>query len=446
MSKNIKESARYLALELLLKIHRQKTYSNIGLNQILKKYSLLPQDERLLTNLVYGVLQHRMTLEYWLEPFIKEAKQVDDWVYELLLLAIYQLKYLDKIPMHAIFNETIEISKIKGHGGTRKFVTGILHAIQRKGLRNFNDLPFQKRLSIEYSVPVWIVKALINATGEEKTAKMLAVINDKPHDSLRTNIAKIDRDALQLKLVKEKINTIKSPITVEGLIAEKGFLAGTPAFKQGDFIIQDESAILVEESMGVKPGQQILDACSAPGCKTTQIAAVLHHQGQVMALDIHENKLRLVRKNAKRLGVADVIKTQALDARKVNEEFKANTFDQILVDAPCSGIGLIRRKPEIKYEKTLQDSLNLAKVQLAILDSVAVCLKHGGKLTYSTCTILNTENQTVIDRFLKIHPEFKQVKTITTKNLKSQRQELGLTIYPDDYGSDGFFIATLIKE
>ena len=361
------------------------------------------------------------------------------------MLAIYQMQYLDKVPDHAIFNETIEIAKVRGHAGTRKFVTGVLHAIKRKGLRNFDDLTAAQRLSVEESIPQWIIDQLISKVGLEKTTQIARAVNQAPHDSLRVNTGKVKISELQAQLKEEEIATSLSKIASEGLVADKGFLAGTTEFKQGDFIIQDESAMLAVESMDVQPGQKILDACAAPGGKTTQIATALASQGEVVALDIHQHKLKLIKRNAERLGVANVIHPQLLDARKAGKLGNAR-FDQILVDAPCSGIGLMRRKPEVRYEKTLQDSQQLAQIQLQILDAVAPTLKPGGKLTYSTCTILPSENQTVVDQFLKNHSDFKQVKTQTKKAVKDQRTALGLTIYPDDFGSDGFFIATLVKK
>ena len=445
MKKTIKQTPRFLALDLLLRIRKHSTYSNIALNDVIRQSQLSRADTNLLTTLVYGCLQHRLTLEYWLEPFIKNKKKVDPWVWELLLLAIYQLQYLDKVPDHAIFNETIEIAKVKGHAGTRKFVTGVLHAIKRNGLRNFDDLTAAQRLSIEESVPQWIIEQLISKVGLEKTAQIARAVNQTPHDSLRVNIGKVKISTLQVQLKEKGIATSPSAIASEGLVADKGFLAGTAEFKQGDFIIQDESAMLAVESMDVHPGQRVLDACAAPGGKTTQIATAFAGQGSVVALDIHQHKLKLIQRNAKRLGVANVVHSQLLDARNAGELGNAQ-FDQILVDAPCSGIGLMRRKPEVRYEKTLKDSQQLAKIQLQILDAVAPTLKSGGKLTYSTCTILPSENQTVVDQFLKKHSDFKQVKTQTKKAVKEQRTALGLTIYPDDFGSDGFFIATLVKK
>ena len=307
MKKTIKQTPRFLALDLLLRIRKHSTYSNIALNDVIRQSQLSRADANLLTTLVYGCLQHRLTLEYWLEPFIKNKKKVDPWVWELLLLAIYQMQYLDKVPDHAIFNETIEIAKVKGHVGTRKFVTGVLHAIKRNGLRNFDDLTAAQRLSIEESVPQWIIEQLISKVGLEKTVQIARAVNQTPHDSLRVNIGKVKISTLQVQLKEKGIATSPSAIASEGLVADKGFLAGTAEFKQGDFIIQDESAMLAVESMDVHPGQRVLDACAAPGGKTTQIATALAGQGSVVALDIHQHKLKLIQRNTKRLGVANVV-------------------------------------------------------------------------------------------------------------------------------------------
>ena len=212
-------------------------------------------------------------------------------------------------------------------------------------------------------------------------------------------------------------------------------------------IIQDESAMLAVESMDIQEDDIVLDACAAPGGKTTQIAEkLMTGEGKVWALDIHKHKVKLIEENTNKLGLISKVSAKQLDARKAITEFDSEKFDKILVDAPCSGLGLMRRKPEVKYEKKLADSYSLHDIQVNILEKIAPLLKKGGYLTYSTCTILNIENQKVIDDFLKKHPEFVQEKTYTKNKLKDERDTLSLTIYPDDYMSDGFFIATLRKK
>lgn len=449
MNKNIKQTPRYLAVELLTNVLQQGTYSNLGLNQMIIKQQLSDRDAHLLTNIVYGVIQNRLTLEYYLAPFIKKTKKIDFWVEMLLLSAIYQMEYLDKIPVRAIFNESIEIAKARGHEGIRKYVTGILHSLKRHGVPPLTEIKNEKdQLSISSSTPMWLVEELITQVGIKKTRNILATINQVPQQSVRVNLAKTSISKVIQDLATEGYDINQSTLTPLALHFNKGFAPDSKAFKQGKIIVQDESAMLAVESMQICASDYVLDACAAPGGKTTQIAMELDEkkEGCVCALDIHAHKVKLIEKNAKRLGVATRVAAQKLDARNVQSEFSIESFDKILVDAPCSGIGLIRRKPEIKYMKTKEDSLNLQKIQAAILDAVAPTLKKGGYLTYSTCTILNTENQMVIDAFLKRHSDFEQIKTKTANEIKETREELGLTIYPDDYLSDGFFIATLRKK
>lgn len=236
----------------------------------------------------------------------------------------------------------------------------------------------------------------------------------------------------------------KSQVASEGIIIKDGQIVHSSFFKDGLLTIQDESAMLPVESMPINPDDMILDACSAPGGKTTQIASRLK-SGKVFALDIHKNKLKTVLKNATRMGVDKNIETFELDARKVDQKFDDELFDQILVDAPCSGLGLLRRKPEIRYDKTPEDIKRLSEIQLQILNAVAPKVKTGGMITYSTCTIVNQENQDVIDKFIKTHSNFEVTAPRTALNLESENDQM-LKIYPDDYGSDGFFVSSLVRK
>ncbi|AVK60294.1 16S rRNA (cytosine(967)-C(5))-methyltransferase RsmB [Lactobacillus sp. CBA3605] len=441
-------SPRWLAVSALAKINNG-AYSNLQLSQLINQHSMDRRDINLLTNIVYGVIQHRLTLEYWLTPFVRHPHQLDPWVHELLLTALYQWQYLDKIPQRAVFNETIEIAKVKGHPGIRRFVTGVLHQMDRSGLPDFDQIEdADERLSVTYSMPIWIIDELRDQLGAAKMQQIIASLNQPAKQSLRVNTAVSDVDGVATALRNEDLDVELSELSPIGLVVTEGQAINTDAMKYGMFTVQDESAQLVVPAMDVQPGDRVLDACAAPGGKTTQIAAALDASqgGQVVAFDIHTPKVRLINQNAVRMHVADRIVATELDARKVQTQFSAETFDRILVDAPCSGLGLIRRKPEIRYEKELQDSLNLQRVQLSILTAVAPTLKKGGIMTYSTCTILKQENQDVIDEFLANHPDFELVKTPTEQQVKADRESLTLAIYPDDYLSDGFFIACLRKK
>ena len=442
------KTVRLLAVELLTRVESQGTYSNLALNKVIEENNFSVKDTKLLTTIVYGVIQHKLTLEYWLEPFIKKANKLQLWVKKLLLVSLYQMVYLDKIPDRAVFNESIEIAKIKGHTGIRKFVTGVLHSIRRNGLREVNEIDNDiTRLSIGTSTPEWLVEELIKELGITKVESILDTINTSPKHSVRINTHKVNKQILVNELKNDGYTIRESEVTPDALIVDGGFLPKSSEFRNGKMIIQDESAMLAVESMDIQKDDIVLDACAAPGGKTTQIAEkLMKGEGKVWALDIHKHKVKLIEENANKLGLISKVSAKQLDARKAITEFDSEKFDKILVDAPCSGLGLMRRKPEVKYEKKLADSYSLHDIQVNILEKVAPLLKKGGYLTYSTCTILNIENQKVIDDFLKKHPEFVQEKTYTKNKLKDERDTLSLTIYPDDYMSDGFFIATLRKK
>lgn len=434
---------RWLAVELLERIGKNGSYSNLALNQVIERHSLDARDVSLLTNIVYGVIQHRLTLEFYLDGFIGNRKKTAPWVMELLKTALYQQLYLERIPKRAVFNETIEIAKSRGHEGIRRFVTGVLHAIDRKGLPDTAEIsdPLE-RISIESSTPLWLVRQLVEELGLERTGRMLETINQPPAQSVRVNLAKNAVADAEAFLESEGFSVERSAVAPLGLRVSGGFIPQSRAYGEGRVVVQDESAMLAVDSMKVEPSDRVLDGCAAPGGKTTQIAAELK-DGRVFALDIHGHKVRLIERNAALCGVDDRVEAGKLDARKAGEMFAAGSLDKVLIDAPCSGLGLMRRKPEVKYEKSLKDSQSLHRIQTEILDRVAPLVREGGTLTYSTCTILNEENQGTVDAFLALHPEFCQVKTETSLGVKDERESLGLTIYPDEFGSDGFFIATL---
>lgn len=354
------------------------------------------------------------------------------------------MEFLDRVPTFAIFNETIEIAKRRGSDGVRKMVTGVLRSYQRQGTPSLDSIPdLTQRLATEYSVAPWIVDQLMYELGEDKCRKILDSINRPAHLSVRMNPIQRSTAAIRQSL-SEEYDVQESLLATDGLRLQNGpGLAQSASFQAGEVIAQDESAMLVGETMQLATGQKVLDACAAPGGKTTQLAQKVGPDGQVIAWDIYESRTRLIQQNARRMHLTNIV-TEVHDATAPCPELKEE-FDRILVDAPCSGIGLLRRKPETRYLKSKKDSSDLHRVQLDILDNVAPMLKVGGILTYSTCTMLHKENQMTIDEFLTQHPEFKLLKTQTDKKVKADRANLSLNIYPDDFGSDGFFIANMKK-
>lgn len=445
----IQQTPRFVALELLVKVASQQGYSNVLVADAIKKHRLSSQDAGLMTEIVYGTISRRLTLEYYLAPFIKDAKKIDAWVKELLLLSIYQLEFLDKVPAYSILNDAVEIAKTKGNVGIGKFVNGVLRNIQRTGVPELTEIKdAEERLSIEVSLPLWLVQRLVQQIGIEETSALghSLLIPSKVSGRIDTRFVSLEK-ALE-DINAEGIEVVPSKVSRFGVVADKGFLAGTSLFKAGQMTIQDESSMLVAPSMQIKPDSRVLDACAAPGGKTTHIATFLEASkgGEVVALDIHDKKIKLINDNARRLHVEDVVTARALDARKVDDVYPDETFDRILVDAPCSGLGLLRRKPDIKYQKKPEDFMNLQKIQLEILESVAKKVKEWGIIAYSTCTIMPEENQEVMRLFLERHPEFELMDIKGVTHLSKSYQDKMLQIYPHHYLTDGFFISCLRRK
>ncbi|WP_129045096.1 16S rRNA (cytosine(967)-C(5))-methyltransferase RsmB [Companilactobacillus metriopterae] len=430
----MKTNPRAVAVEALNRVIYNQAFSNIEINNLLNKYELTNVDSRLMTNIVYGVLQHKLTLEYQLEPYIK-GRVVDRWINTLLLTAIYQMEYLDKVPDHAVLNESVNVAKQFGRTGVGKFVTGVLRSYQRTGSRELPSDNSPESLSIVYSVPVWLVNLFINQFGMDKTLSILKTINEPSDISIRVNTSRISREELKQRLEDQNFDVHDSKLSEQGLVVKSGNLVITSEFQKGLFTIQDESSMMVAPFLDVKEDSIVLDSCAAPGGKTTHIASYLT-TGKVIALDIHKNKTKLIRENAERLGYSDVVETKALDARKSPDEFDKESFDRILVDAPCSGLGLIRRKPELRYFRTQEDLDNLQKIQLDILNNVSSLLKVNGKLVFSTCTFDNEENGDVVEMFLANNPNFELEKKVDNP----------MKLFPDDYFTDGFFIASFVKK
>lgn len=446
--KTANQNSRLFAVQILEKVEKNQSFSNLLLNDTLKDQSLSPENIRLLTELVYGVMQNKLMLDYQLAPFIKKQKKIDSWVRQLLRISLYQMTVLDKIPTHAIVDEAVKIAKVRGHKGVAGFVNGVLRRIAREGVKSVDEIkdPIE-RMSIQYSYPKWIVDLLVEEVGQDETQNILKALSTRSKLSLRVNTSMKPMKDVINQLESEGFNVSTSLVSKDGLICENGLPVKSDLFNQGVITIQDESSMLVAEAMQVEPSDVILDACAAPGGKTTHLASFLEKDqwGEVVALDLHENKLDKIIDNAQRLQVDELIEVKAMDARESGEMFPVETFDKILVDAPCSGLGLMRRKPDIRYQKSLKDIYSLQKVQLDILNSVASLLKKEGRLIYSTCTITKKENDEVIHAFLEENKDF-EIEPVQLANDRLKLSEDGfLHLYPHLHGTDGFFIASLRK-
>lgn len=443
----MRQNVRELALDGLMQVEKSGAYSNLLLNNLIEKSEIDRKDIGLLTEIVYGTIQRRDTLDYYLQPFLK--KKVEAWVKVLLRLSLYQMIYLDRVPERAVIHEAVEIAKRRGHKGIAGMVNGVLRSIQREGVPSVEEIQDPvKRLAVAMSHPEWLVQEWVSAYGLETAQKMCEVNMLPPVSAARVNVDKATVEEAISLLENEGIQAKYGDLSEDAIQIEKGNVAHTEAFQKGFLSIQDESSMLVARALAPAEGDKVLDSCAAPGGKTTHIAEHLKGTGQVMSLDLHPHKVRLIQQQAKRLGLENV-ETKALDARKVEEHFANESFDKILVDAPCSGFGVIRRKPDIKLGKEKGDSERLSTIQLSILEKVAPLLKTGGRLVYSTCTIEKIENEQVIEQFLQEHPEFEWDTTMKGRmpeKLHPYINEGQVQILPHYFATDGFYIACLRKK
>ena len=446
---NKRKNVRETALEILETIEKNQSYSNLLLNSAINKNELDKKDIGLLTELTYGTLQRKMTLDYFLSPFLAKNKKMESWVRQLLRLTIYQMVYLDKIPDRAAIFEAVEIAKKKGHKGISGLVNGVLRSIQREGFPSFDEIenPLE-RLAIRTSHPLWLVKRWVDQFGFEETNIMCELNLTNPMMTGRVNTTKTNREECLEVLRAEGFEVEASKVVPEAILCLKGNLAHSKAFKDGLLTIQDESSMIVALALGVCENNQVLDACAAPGGKSTHIAEKLNGTGEVISLDLHEHKVKLIRDNASRLGLSN-IQTKALDSRKAQDLFEKESFDRILLDAPCSGLGVMRRKPDMKYTKKEEDLLQLQNVQKTLLESVSPLLRKNGILVYSTCTIDQEENQNVVDDFLQKHSEYEFDEAFINRipeKIRPLVKNGEVQILPQHFNSDGFYIACLRKK
>ncbi|MBU8907062.1 16S rRNA (cytosine(967)-C(5))-methyltransferase RsmB [Desertibacillus haloalkaliphilus] len=446
-----KKNVREVALDLLMQIEKNQAYSNLLLNQTVNKEKLSTKDVGLLTEMVYGTIQRQAALDFFLTPFLKKGlDKLDLWVLVLLRLSCYQIVYLDRVPERAIIHEAVNIAKKRGHRGISGMVNGVLRSIQREGVPSFDEITDSvERLAVETSHPEWMIKRWVRQFGEEDTKAMCEVNLTPPSVTVRVNSARTTVKEMLVHLREEGVTVEHGDLSSDAIKVVKGNVTHTNAFKNGLITIQDESSMLVGRALAPEQGMKVLDSCAAPGGKTTHLAELMDNLGHVTALDLHEHKVKLIQEQSDRLKLTNISPAK-LDARKVREQFEEESFDRILVDAPCSGLGVIRRKPDLKWAKKESDLASIASIQQEILMAVAPLLKPGGRLVYSTCTIDREENQDVVNAFLAENKSFRYDETLRERLPMSIQQtkrleEGSITLLPNDFQTDGFFIASLQK-
>jgi 16S rRNA (cytosine967-C5)-methyltransferase len=427
-------TAREAALKALYSIEVSGAYTNAALKEALSRDGLSVRDKGFVTELIYGVVSNKTAIDYIISRFSKiKIKKMTPWVLNILRMGIYQIYYMDKIPHSAACNEAVILAKKYSHGAGAGFVNGVL----RTGARELDGFSFPKTgdkvrdLSLEYSYPEWITKRLCEEYGEDRCEELFKE-NQKAHSTaIRVNTLKTDTGKLT-KILKEEGLECSFCENLDNALILKGKLniEHSPAYRDGLYSLQNISSQKAVKVLSPKPFEFVIDMCAAPGGKSCAIAENMENQGRVLSFDIFEHKIELINRAARRLGI-DIIEAKVSDSSKKCDNLLEKA-DRVLADVPCSGLGVIHKKPDIKWSRQESDIEALCKIQCEILNNAAEYVKPGGVLVYSTCTILPEENRLRIDEFLKTHAEFEKV-----------HEEQLLT---SDLGESGFYICKMIKE
>lgn len=438
------QSARATALRVLVSCRNNGAWADAALKAQISRDGLSGPDAALCSRIVYGVMQNRMLLDFYIGAYCtQKPDHLQPPLLEILRIGAYQIIYLDKIPDSAAVNTSVELAKL----AKRWQASGLVNAVLRKLSQNKKALPpvperdDVQRLSIQYSHPKWFVKRLVSLLGREEAERFLACDNQIAPITVQVNPLKTTLEALTEELQQAGISVQPHSWVPDCLeLSGTGDLAALPSFREGKFLVQDSAARLVSLIAGIRPGQKVLDVCAAPGGKSLSAAFAMAGNGSIVACDLHENKLKRIQESADRLGV-NIITTQAADGRVFRPEWEAS-FDTVLVDAPCSGLGIIRKKPDTRYKKA-DDLFTLPVVQAAILDNAARYVRPGGTLVYSTCTILPEENEQVTEAFLAEHADF-GLEPFELP-LPVGKSDGSLTLWPQRHDTDGFYICRMTR-
>ena len=421
------DKARQIALKALYKIDKEQAYSNIALDEELKNNSqkLNEKDIGLISQIVYGVTTWKLTLDTIIQKHSKiKLKKISPWILNVLRMGIYQIIFLDKIPKSAAVDESVNLAKRYGHKPSSGFVNAILRKVEKSDYEELYKIEDEKeKISKTQSMPIWIIEELLKNNTIEEVNKICESLSLKPELSIRVNKIKTTKRELVEKLESQNIQYKNGELEDFLILQNVKNIERIPEFKQGLFTVQDESAGLAALTLNPKKGETVLDACSAPGGKTTYLAELMENEGKIDAWDIYEHRIKLINENCQRLGI-NIVQTYLQDAQQQSNK----KYDKILLDVPCLGIGVIKRKPDIKWQRKQEDIQSISQIQYNILKNCAKLLNKGGELVYSTCSILKDENEDVINKFIKENDGFE----VVTKNEIMPSKE-----------HDGFFICKL---
>ena len=440
--------AREIALKALYKIEKEDAYSNIAINQVLKENKNIDErDVGLISELVYGTITWKLTLDEIIKKYSNiRLKKISIWILNILRMGIYQIIFLDKIPKSAAVNESVNLAKRYGHKSSSNFVNAILRKVSVSYYEELEDIKDDKeRISKTTSMPMWIIEELLKQKNIKEVEEICKNSNLKPNTIIRINKLKTNKKDFEERLKERKIEYLEGNLEDFLILKKVKNIENIDLFKEGFFTVQDEGAGLIVDVLNPKEDECILDACSSPGGKTTYIAEKMKNKGNIEAWDIHEHRVKLVQNVAKRLGI-NIIQVRIQDATKFNEDL-VEKFDKILLDVPCLGLGVIKRKPDIKWKRKKEDIEEITKIQKEILNNCSKYLKVNGELVYSTCSILREENEDIIEEFLNENSQFEFCKENEKKYeniVIFGEKDKYINIYPSNE-NDGFFICKLRK-
>ena len=429
-------NVRKLALDTLSKCESAAQYSNLALDAKIKQFNITGDDRSLFTVLVYGVIEHKLTLDYYIDLLSSIPKEkIEQSTRNILRLGLYQIIFM-RTADHAAVNETVALAPQRSRG--------FVNAILRNYLRKKEGIPMpsspEALLSVKYSFPEEMTKALIGYFGNEETKKLLSAMNEPPMMTLRVNTLKTSREALLKKLESAEIKAEETKVSPFGIrLSESVPYSRLEDICAGEFFVQDEASQISTAVLDAKKGMRVIDMCACPGSKSFGAALTMENEGELFAYDLSKSKLPLISSGAARLGIS-IIRSEAMDGRSFIPELE-NSADRIICDVPCSGFGVVAKKPEIRY-KDIKSAATLPDIQYDILCNAARYLKKGGVMVYSTCTILPEENEKNIARFLASHEEF-EAAPFKVGELSADSGMI--TLFPHVHGTDGFFICKLTR-
>lgn len=439
------QNPRQVALEILVDVHKNNAYSNLAINKTIKKYRI--EETGFIREIVYGVIENQIYLDYIIGKLVKTGlKKLKAEVLIILRMGLYQIIFLDNTPPYAVVNESVKLTKKSSYRHVG-FVNAVLRNYERS--REDIQLPDKKKetvqyLSVKYSYEPWLVKEWIKTFGANFTEDLLSAGNSTPELTIRVNALKTDVDFITQELESLNVKVSKGKYIKDALIVKgSNIIDNNKWYDSGYYQVQDESSMLAVRALDPQPNDLMIDICSAPGGKTIYAAERMENKGKIIARDIHAHKLELLNNRAQKHGI-DIIETQVFDGTDYDSSLSEKA-DKVLVDVPCTGFGVIRRKPEIKYNRSKEDSKELAKIQYQILENASKYVKNKGTLVYSTCTLSEHENMEVVKKFLKHYSDFEinQLEKEPFNNLDND--EGSIQLFPNLNGTDGFFICKLKK-